>query len=62
MEMLSILLAISEGVLLVPIDFPHKGPVMHTFGVSFVVGLNKLFNKQSIFRWFGKSFDDIEIY
>ena len=32
--------------------FPHKGPVMYSFDVSFIVGLNKLLNKESTCRYF----------
>ena len=34
-----------------PVDSPHKGPVMWSFGVFFVVNLNKLLNKQVICQW-----------
>ena len=30
-----------------PADSPHKGPTKRSFGDTFVVGLNKLLNKQS---------------
>ena len=33
-------------------DSPHKGHVMHSFDVFFVVSLNKLLNKQSDYQWF----------
>ena len=35
-----------------PVDSPHKGPVMQSFYVFFVVGLNKLLNKLSNCQWF----------
>ena len=34
------------------LDFPRKGQIMQSFNVSFVVGLNKLFKKQSSSWWF----------
>ena len=35
-----------------PVDSPHKGPVMQKFDSFFVVTLNNLLNKQSTSRWF----------
>ena len=34
------------------LDSPHKGPVMRSFDVFFVVCLYKLLNKQSNYGWF----------
>ena len=36
-----------RGIHRSPVNSPHKGPVMQTFNISFVVNLNKLLNKQS---------------
>ena len=47
MGTLSALLALYEENPPVTMDSPHKVPVMRSFDVSFVVGINKLFNKQS---------------
>ena len=33
------------------VDFPHKESAMKSFYVFFVVNLNRLLNKQSIYRW-----------
>ena len=35
-----------------PVDSPHKGPVMWSFDVFYVVSLGKLLNKQSNCLWF----------
>ena len=34
------------------VDSPHRGPVMQSFSVSFVVSLNKLLNQQLCCWWF----------
>ena len=34
------------------VDSPHRGPVMQSFSVSFVVSLNKLLNQQFSCWWF----------
>ena len=34
------------------VDSPHRGPVMQSFSVSFVVSLNKLLNQEFICWWF----------
>ena len=39
--------AIARGIHRWPMDSPHKGPVMKSFDVFFVVSLNKLLNKLS---------------
>ena len=35
------------------VDSPHKGTVLWSFDVSWVLSLNKLLNKKSICHWFG---------
>ena len=47
MEMLFTLLAFCEGIKWSLVDSAHKGPVMQSFDVFFIVSLNKLLNKQS---------------
>ena len=39
-----------------PVDSPDKSTVMRNFGVSFVLNTNKLFDRQSYFRWFDAGF------
>ena len=43
---LSALLALYEGILRSPVDYPHKGRVMGIFLV-FIISLNMLLNEQS---------------
>ena len=50
-------LAFCEGVHRSPVDYPHKKPVMWSFGASFDASLHKCFNIRWIFRWFDTSFD-----
>ena len=38
------------------VDSPHKGPAMQSFGVSFDVSLNKLYNNQLRNRWIKMSY------
>ena len=53
METIFVLIAHSEGNPLVTGGSTHKGPVMLNFDISFVVSLNKLWNrKQSSCLWF----------
>ena len=35
-----------------PVNFPHKGPVMRCFDISFAVRLNKLLHTQLTYWWF----------
>ena len=41
-----------KGIHRWPVDTPHKRRVMSSFGVFFVIILNKLWKKQSSFWWF----------
>ena len=41
-----------RGIHRSPVDSPRKAPVMQIFDDFFVLSLNKLWNKQSNFRWF----------
>ena len=50
MEKLSASLALCEANAPITSGFPHKGPVMRTFHVFFVVSLNKRIYKQSSCR------------
>ena len=49
---LSTYLALLEGNRMVTGDSPHKGPVMHSFGVFVVAGMMKLLKKTSNVQWF----------
>ena len=35
-----------------PVDSAHKGPVLRSFDILFVISLKKLLNKQPSFQWF----------
>ena len=39
-----------KGIHQSPVDIPHKGPVIRSFDVCFVVRINKLLNKQLSFQ------------
>ena len=41
-----------RGIHQSPVASPYKGPVMRTFGVSFVAGFNKLLSKQKSCQWY----------
>ena len=51
METQSLLLVPCQGYPLETVDSPHKGP-QYVYYISFVVSLDKLLNKQSIFGWY----------
>ena len=51
-EILFTLLSLYQGDLMVIGDSLNKGPVMQSIDIFFVVGLNKLLNKQSSCFWF----------
>ena len=50
-EMLSALQALCEGNLRSSVDSLHKGPVMQSFDILFIVSQNKLLNKQLDCQW-----------
>ena len=44
------------------VDSPHRGPVMQSFSVPFVVSLNKLLNQQFSCWWFQFNFNSKTFY
>ena len=43
------------------VDSPHKGPVMQSSHIFFVVSLNKLLNKQPCYQWFEMKWHSCDI-
>ena len=52
METVSISLSLLKEFHNTLVDSPHRGPMMQSFSVSFVVNLNKLLNQQFSCWWF----------
>ena len=44
-----------------PVDYPHKGPIMQSVSDLFAVGLDKLLSKQSNGRWNGTCEHSFEV-